>query len=302
MAQAPVFRAATGLNNVTEPHRLRYDEGGSSPLAEAVNVIIDDSGSVKRRFGIIKKADGPVHSLWAKGPYCFYVSDGKLYRYMADKTSVQVHGSCGNMPMHFAEFAGRVYCNNGSFKAMLKDMSISSWDASVPVQHKTDTRILGMPALFGQLCSFAGRMFVVDGQYLWESEPGNPGCFDLGSGYMDFGEMIVDLVAVRGGLYVSTTTRVFFLDGSSKADFRKFEVYPQPMIPGTAKQVAGDDLGQGDFLQGVCAVWVSPTGVCFGSEDGRVNNVTSRKLVFDKALYGAGVVMPGQYLFSLEVE
>ena len=74
------------------------------------------------------------------------------------------------------------------------------------------------------------------------------------------------------------------------------------MIAGTARQIAGDDTGDGGFLQGVCAIWVSPNGVCLGSEDGKVSNVTSRKLVFDKTLNGAGVVMPGQYLFSLEVE
>lgn len=300
MAEQPVFRAALGLNNVVEPHRLQYSEDGSCQLAEAVNVIIDDSGSVKRRKGIIKLVDGPCHSLWAKGAYCFFVSDGKLYRYM-NGSSVLVNGLCGDADMFFAEYAGRIYCNNGTFRAMLKDMTVTPWTASVPQQYASDTRTLGMPVTFGRICSFAGRMFAVDGQYLWESEPGNPSCFDLGSGFMDFGEQITDVVAVRGGLYVSTTTRVFFLDGSSKADFKKFEVYQYPMISGTSCQVAGDDVGGADMLQGVCAVWVSPNGVCFGSEDGRVNNVTSRKVAFDNGLYGAGVVMPGQYLFSLEV-
>ena len=301
MASAPVFRAALGLNNVTEPHRLKFREDGACELAEAVNVIIDDSGSAKRRKGIIKLVDGACHSLWAKGVYCFFVSGGKLYRYM-DGSAVLVNGSCGDADMFFAEYAGRIYCNNGTFRAVLKDMTVTSWVASVPQQHASDTRTFGMPVTFGRVCSFAGRMFAVDGQYLWESEPGNPSCFDLGSGFMDFGEQITDVVAVRGGLYVSTTTRVFFLAGSSKADFVKIEVYQQPMIAGTARQIAGDDTGDGGFLQGVCAIWVSQSGVCIGSEDGKVSNVTSRKLVFDKAINGAGVVMPGQYLFSLEVE
>lgn len=301
MARVPVFRATSGLNNVLEAHLLKYGEDGGCPLAEAVNVIIDDSGSAKRRKGIVKLVDGACHSLWAKGEYCFFVSGGKLYRYM-DGSAVLVNGLCGDAEMFFAEYAGRVYCNNGTFRAILKDMTVTPWTASVPQQHASDTRTLGIPVTFGLVCSFAGRMFVVDGRYLWESEPGNPSCFDLGSGYMDFGEQVMDIVAVRGGLYVSTTTRVFFLAGSSKADFTKLEVYQQPMIAGTAKQIAGDDTGDGDNLQGICAIWASQGGVCIGSEDGKVSNVTSRKLVFDKAINGAGVVMPGQYLFSLEVE
>lgn len=60
MATAPVFRGALGLNNVVEPHRLKYREDGFCELAEAVNVIIDDSGSVKRRFGIVTAAQIPA--------------------------------------------------------------------------------------------------------------------------------------------------------------------------------------------------------------------------------------------------
>lgn len=49
MATAPVFRATSGLNNVIEPHRLKYGEDGGCPLAEESTVIIDDGGGVRRR-------------------------------------------------------------------------------------------------------------------------------------------------------------------------------------------------------------------------------------------------------------
>jgi len=301
MAVGKVFVVTSGLNNVLEPHLLRYGDDGGCPLAEAVNVIVDDAGSIKRRKGIIELFNGPCHSLWANGDYCFFVSEGKLYRYLRDGSIVLVNGSCGDSQMFFSMFAEKIYCSNGVFKVILKGMTVSPWTSSVPLQHSSDTRTLGMPDVFSRMCSFAGRMYLVSDRYLWESEPGNPACYDLGAGYMDFGESIVDIIAVRGGLYVSTTTRIYFLDGTSKADFKKIEVYQLPMIAGTCYRIAGDDIGGSDIFQGLCAIWVSQNGVCFGSEDGRVSNVTSRKLVFDKALYGAGVVMPGQYLFSLEV-
>ena len=93
MATVPVFRRSLGLNNVIEPHRLVYREDGACPFAEAVNIIIDDNGSFKRRFGIEKLHDGGAHSLWSKGEFCFFISSGNLYRVMLDGTVVLVTSS-----------------------------------------------------------------------------------------------------------------------------------------------------------------------------------------------------------------
>ena len=307
MATAPIFRKALGLNNVTEPHRLRYEEDGSCFLAEAVNVIIDDSGSVKRRYGTEQKVAGACHSLWSWGEYCFFVAGGQLFRFYPNATqkAVLVHPSCGDAEMFWEEFAGKIYCNNGAFRAVLQGTNVSSWDAKVPLQYKADSRVLGMPDTFSKMCSYASRMYLVSGQYLWESEPGNPSCYNLGTGYLDFGEPILDVIAVTEGLYVSTVSYIYFLKGTSSENFIKIKAYDAPMVAGTCRQIHGDDIGtMFDFrsaFDGMCAVWVTQKGVCFGASDGRVYNVSSRNVVFDKALYGAGVVMPGQYLFSLEV-
>ena len=127
MAVAKVFSATSGLNNVIEPHRLKYGEDGGCPLAEAVNVVVDDSGSVKRRYGIIERVAAPCHSLWASGEYCFFVSDGKLYRYFANGNTALVHDSCGDSQMFWCEFGGKVYCSNGTFRAVLKDSRIGTF-------------------------------------------------------------------------------------------------------------------------------------------------------------------------------
>lgn len=302
MASVPVFRSARGLNNRVEPNRLKYAEDGSCELAEAVNVIIDDSGSVKRRYGITPVfVTGPCHSLWSWGPFCLFVSEGNLYRRMSVGSNVLVYSGCGDAPMHYAEFAGRVYCSNGSFRAKLYGMSIESWDAVVPAQYRSDTRTLGIPDSFTLLCAHAGRMYAADGQFLWESEPALPGCYDLGGGAMSFESEITALVSVRGGIYVSTAFQTYFLNGSSSKDFVRVEAHPSPIVPGTAQIIAGDELGNGDMAQGQAAIWVSRDGVCVGDASGNVTNVTSRRLVFDQASSGAACVLPGQYFFSLEV-
>lgn len=302
MAKAPVFRATSGINNVLEAHRLKYDEDGGCPLAEGVNIIVDDGGSFKRRYGRILRVEGPCHSLWSWGPYCFFVSEGALYRYYANGTTVQVHASCGDIPMYFEEFGGKVYCSNGVFRAILYDEIIESWNVSVPTQFASDTRTLGLPTSFTKILRHAGRMYLVDDLYLWETEPSNPGCVDLGAGYMTFGVGIIEAVSVRGGIYVSTDYDVKFLSGSSKEDFLLLDVHSSPIVPGTCAKIAGDQVGDGGMVRGIAAIWTSRDGVCVGSEDGKVINVTSRRLAFDKASSGAGVVIPGQYFFSLEVE
>jgi hypothetical protein len=124
----------------------------------------------------------------------------------------------------------------------------------------------------------------------------------MANGFIDFGTDITDIVCVRGGIYVSTAYGVKFLAGSSREDFVLYDAFDSPMIPGTCAKIRADEVGSGDMVQGIAAVWTSQAGVCVGSEDGKVANVTSRRLVFDTATTGAGVVIPGQYFFSLEVE
>lgn len=302
MATKPVFRATSGLNNVLEPHRLQYGDDGGCPLAEAVNVIIDDGGGVRRRKGRALLFDGPAHSLWSWGPYCFFVSEGALYRRMANGTNVVVHASCGDAPMFFEKFGGRVYCSNGTFRAILHDLTIESWSASIPQQYRSDTRVLGLPSSFTRLIAHAGRMYLVDGMFLWETEPHLPGCVDMSREPISFGVDIEDGISVRGGIFISTKYGVKFLAGSSREDFVTYDVHDSPAVPGTMTRIAGDEVGSSDMIQGMGAIWTARAGVCVGSEEGKVTNVTSRRLVFDNAISGAGVVIPGQYFFSLEVE
>lgn len=310
MASAPVFRGTTGLNNAVEAHRLKYYENGFCELAEAVNVIIDDSGSVKRRKGRKLLFDGPTHSLWSRGNFCFFISEGVLYRRTVAGANVIVHGSVGDAPMYYEMVFGKVYMSNGAMRMIVDETTVSSWVANIPVQVGSDTRVLGIPDSFTKLLVHAGRMFVVtDDKYLWQSEPGNPGCFVMSDPPLPFGA-IYDFISIEApgsyssskGIYLSCDEGVLFLEGAAKADFTRSVAYTKRAIPGTMKVVDGTDLDDGKVFDGPMAVWVSEDGVCIGDNRGKVLNKTSRSLVFDKVISGAGVVIPGQYFFSLEVE
>lgn len=303
MAMFPLFRAATGLKNTVEPHRLAYLKDGSCPLSEAVNVIIDDSGSVKRRYGIIEKFTGPVHSLWSWGEYCFFVSAGKLYRYYSSGTTLLISSSCGDAQMYFCEFGGKIFLSNGTFRAVISGLTISSWGAVIPELSKSDTRVLGLPSGFTKPFRHNGRLYLIKESVLWESLPFNPFCFDLGFGFIDLGLSILDAIPIQGGIYISTTAETFFLSGNSKDDFTLQKAYQFPMVPGTATEVSLNDLsGLPIFLKGIGAIWVSADGVCVGDDSGKVFNVSKEFLSIPRpgSEMGAGTVIPGFYFFSLE--
>jgi len=303
MATAPVFRRSLGLNNVIEAHRLVYREDGACPFAEGVNIIIDDNGSFKRRFGIEKLHDGGAHSIWSKGDFCFFISDGNLYRLLLNDSVVLVTSGVGDIPMYFEMMHGKVYCSNGFARLILTDTTVSNWIANVPSQMKDDKRVLGMISSFTKIKAHGGRFFVQTPEGICQSEPGNPACFDIANCLLPFKE-VHDFVSVGSGMYLSCEDGVVFLEGYSKENFQRKVVYSRKAIPGTMTTVDGSDVGDDvtPEFYGVTAVWVSDNGVCFGDARGFVENKTSRALVFDKVLSGAGVIIPGQYFFSLEVE
>ena len=252
-----------------------------------------------RRLGTLKVFDGPVHSVWARGKYCFFVSDGSLYRRIAG-ANVLVTSDIGDSQMYYELMFNKCYMSNGSVRLIVDDSSVTAWVANVPTQVQSDKRVLGIVSDFTRLCVHAGRMFVQKGNGIWQSEPGNPGCFNLGSGPMSFGEL-GDFVSVGNGMYVSCEDGVVFLEGAAKEDFVRKNVYSKSAIPGTLCVVNGTDIEDSQEFFGNTAAWVSSDGVCFGDARGFVKNKTSRSLEFDTASVGAAVALPGKYFFSLEV-
>lgn len=257
MATAPVFKRSLGINNIVEAHRLVYREDGACHFAEGVNIIIDDSGSFKRRFGIEKLFDGGSHSLWSKEEFCFFVSDGDLYRLTLSGSVVLVLSGVGNLPMYFERMHGKVYCSNGAVKLVITDTLVSEWTANIPLQMKDDKRVLGLLPAFTRMKTHGGRLFVQTPTGLCQSEPGNPACFDIANCLLPFNE-VHDFVSVGSGMYLSCEDGVVFLGGYSKENFQKKLVYSRKAIPGTMTTIDGSDVGDGITTEfyGVTAVWV----------------------------------------------
>lgn len=300
MSTGNIFSGAISLNNLQHPHRLEYRaEDHFCDLAIATNVVIVDDGSITRRNGKLVVTSSAAHSMWSYGKFCFYVSGGVLYRMLENGTSVIVHGAVGNNKMFYEYMFDRVYCSNGTVKLVILDMSMHSYDFVAPPKYNADTRQFGMPFSFTRLCRHAGRMLVVDENRLWISEPGMPEVFDIGAGPLSF-DKIYDLKSVKSGIYISTASGVFFLDGSSKDDFKKSLAYHEPAISGTMVVFDGQNFLDGR-IGGLSAMWVSKSGVCLGDQSGAVLEISHRKLRLESSVTGSAIVADGFYFFSLEV-
>jgi len=51
---------------------------------------------------------------------------------------------------------------------------------------------------------------------------------------------------------------------------------------------------------GIGAMWASTKGICVGTPDGRLINLTSRRLDYPGAIFGAGICFDDRYVCTLE--
>lgn len=295
-----LFGGAMGINNRAEPHNLARDaDTGNVELAEGVNIEIQDDLSVSSRAGRATVRAGQCHSMWADGGFCFFVDQGVLYRLFPSENVGQVHPSVGTARMSYALAMGRVYAANGSQQMIITDSTVSNWVHTPIQQSVSDKRTLGFPAPFNLVAWHSSRMLVACGNVLYNSELFIPGLYDLEQ-YLQFTTPIIELVSMRGGVYLSTMERTVFLPGADIASFKE-EVHLRdvPMVPGTARVVPGRSVGKG--VSGKCLMWVGPNGeVCVGSESGELLEVLDRQIYLEKHTKGGSVFRRGQFIFSLE--
>lgn len=280
MATSPLFIATSGLNTALEPHRLRYGEDGGCPLVSCSNVFVDHGGGVRTRHPRSEIYGEASHSFWSYGDFAFFVSDGDLYRLYADKTSVIVASDVGDELMSFAFFLGRVYACNSVYRAIITESMVYPWVASIPQQFSSDTRVLGFPSDFSRCAVHAGRMCLISGSKIWFSEPYCHACFDMGAGPVDLVSDISGFVSVESGVYVSNQQETFFISGGSQRDFSGMvSVFKSSIVAGTEVVLPAHEVGF-DRSLGLAAMWVSQYGVCAGTSDGVVVNLTATSLRF----------------------
>jgi hypothetical protein len=103
---------------------------------------------------------------------------------------------------------------------------------------------------------------------------------------------------VKNGMYIGTDRKTYFISGFPPA-YEETLLAEYPPVEGTAKKINLSKFGSGE-LRGIGWIWTSTEGVCVGAPEGVFINVTERKVDFDNARFGAGIVIDDRYVATLQ--
>jgi len=299
-----ILSGGTGLNTVVDPIRLPFDrETGISDLAVAVNVTVDETGFISRRDGYLKVRDENSHSLFCDGGDCLFVAGDTLYRLLADYSveTVRAGLSQGNR-MAYAQVNNDIYYTNGVELGIVHQGGVhEDWTAQVYVGPETN-RVFDGPRAGNHLAFAFGRIFVVDGNVLWWTEPFGFSFFDRTRSFAQFPGRITMVKAVAGGLYVSDEEHTFFLGGTDPKEFILVMVANYPALEWTVAIDLVEGLEIGLPEPGMCALWTSLEGACMGTPGGTVINLNKKKVIYpEQGSWGAGMLRGYNYIHNIGV-
>jgi hypothetical protein len=295
----PIFRGTTGLNNIIDPARIKYDpDTGIQELAIAVNVDIDSSLRASRRKGYTQVLAKGAHSLFSCGNYCLFVSGDALCVLDQGYSWTAIRNVTNNARMSYVNVDNEIYYANGYENGVVRDRISYAWVGESYVG-PTTTRTFSDPPIGHLLEIYNGRLYIAQGKILWYSEPFAYSWYDLARSYIPFADRITMVRAVKDGLYVSTEREVFFSGGGHPTEFGRTHIADYPAIEGTDLIVDGSKIGRGDVSDRV-AMWASTKGICTGGPGGYFRNLTERRLIYPYARYGAGLLKHKKYICTLE--
>lgn len=307
MKPITLFRGTTGLNNVVDPLRVKFDpESGICDLAEAYNVDIDISGRISRRKGLTATEQTDAsHSLFCDGGDCFFIKGNSLFRLNRDytRTGIRTELTVGAR-MSFCQITNRTYYANGSEKGYVENGVSYAWVAE-PYTGPISTKVISSPPLGHLLAAHSSRIYVAMKDGIEYSEPFAYSWFARASNFIPFKSRPRMLRAVDDGLFVGLDNGVVFLRGRSPSEFEYAVVSTSPVVEGTDCKSQGDrfDYG-GKFVPEksntfAAVMWTAQDGIYAGMHNGEVKNLTKERLVYEGSQIGCAVFKDNKYITLL---
>lgn len=144
-------------------------------------------------------------------------------------------------------------------------------------------RTFGMypPVGRGPLAKSFGRVYVADGHVLWATEPHQFERVDRAAGYKVMESRITFLASVTQGVYIGTESGVFFMKGPFE-DAKLTRIASVGAPDQTPQDIDVTYVLSGE-KQGVGVMYITDGGICVGTSEGEVINMTSKQFEFPKA-------------------
>lgn len=310
-----------GIDNVNESQKVQ-----KGSLSAATNIDIRNDQSISRRQGYAEAATGDYHSLWSNGIIALAVKDGVLVRIFPDYSSlplgnfpnvdsgvVYVDGKDGFIycagygffirtdgedvytPTQLNKTEGKGYSGLGSEDYTITDAGFMRSPQAIK---RNKTAIKGATVLE----VYRGKMYAAMDNVLWLSDSYDfMRILKLEKNFIHFSTSITAIRAADNGVYVSEENRVWFLRGTSPKDFDFTVVSDYGALRGTDIRIKNITIG--DHVISPAIMWTTKKGICVGSADGQVFNITEHKYSMPNFITGAAMRKEGdgldQYLTVL---
>ena len=303
MATAVWVKQSGGLANKIDPARIQYNpKVGVLHLAEAYNVTFDITGAISRRLGFATTAiTTESHSFFDAGEYCLFVTGSNLCILGMDyaATAIKINMAVGKY-VSYCQVGNTVLYMNGVQSGMVKGGASYAYEKMADTRYPDATRDYSNPPIGSIIRIFSGRVYVADGSTLWYSDPFAPNLFRRAANYIPFPSRIVMVAPTLGGIFVSTDRKIYFLAGKDAKQFSQITVAHYPAIEGTDVEVDGIALNAGKISPLPVQMFTTVNGICAGTADGKLENLTFDTLEYPKPIRGCAVYTGSKYIVSLE--
>ena len=296
-----LFRGTSGLSNKTDPARLKASKTGMVELAEAINIVIDDTGRTSRRRGSTRVATGSWHSLHDCGQFAAGVTGDALSVINKDYSTTAIRRVTPGARVSYETAHDWTFYGNGFESGYLKDKASYPWVMPSIYLGQESTEVWMDPPVGHLISRYKARMLIAVETYLYVSRAQD--FFRFSEVYYPFPDRIKMIRPVQHGIFIGTTQETYFLRGNISttaiSPFEKIKVADYGVIEGTDLIIPGGRVGDGSMGAEV-GIWTSDRGVCVGTSDGGFFNLTEDKLVLPDAQFGTAVYKDGTYLVLIE--
>ena len=284
------FRQFDGLRNTVTEERL-----GPSDLARAINVDLDDAGQPRRRRGASLAAAGHFHSLYTNKGVTYVVKDGDLCALRPDYSTLVIRAGIGTeAPVAYTAVGSTVYYSSAGGSGVIEDLIHRDWGKTnavgtwlSPVVNPTVNlpevagQVLMDPPVATSLAYYSGRIYMAQGSTLWATQLYTYELIDATRNYFLFEHDITGMAAVSDGLYVGTTSAVYFLRGPFTGMARGM-VVASPLVPGSMIAVDAERLPSDLDTRGAkkAVMFLTGTGLYVGLDSGVCSNLTQGRFNF----------------------
>jgi len=296
MAESIILKGALGNNNKIDPLRHSYNtETGVGFLSVADNCDIDDSNMISRRLGRVLISSKDSHSLFCVGGDGFVVQnrggDAALYKIGPNKLPVGVRSGLTEFAnMSYFQVGLKTFYANGFQNGVVTNGVSAPWPID---EYKGPDSLKDFSAapVGTHIAYFGGMAWIAVGSTIYCSIPYKLGLFRMAKYFFNFATDIRMIRPVAGGVWISDSKNIGFIAVAETWDgYKYFKRSDCPAHEWSDNNRLVDLSKAKVAIPGLSAVWSSDEGLCAGTADGQLINLTDDRLVYSAGSSGATVI------------